>query len=159
MSFWPQKVDKNSVVQTMKDITDLIKTYEKYEFGVKYLVPNNVHAKIVGTARAIKQTETVKANYDDMKAVYDALAALKKTKTLNDSAASARAYGKLISALSAMVGKLPTPASMYASPLKVLGDNFEKIVKTLSPSAHGSEGLDDDFKDFLGGGTGFINGR
>lgn len=157
--WWDKKVDKASIVETFRQIAELIKTYEKYEFGIKYLVPQNLHTKVQKAAKAIKQVESCQAYYQEMESLYKAIKVLNNSKTLNNPQVAAKAFGQVFQSAGFIVGKLPSPANMYSSPLIEIGKNFEKIVNTYMPSAHGSAGLDDDFREFLGGGHSFINGR
>ncbi|MGD9563539.1 MAG: hypothetical protein AB7F88_16090 [Pyrinomonadaceae bacterium] len=154
---WDKQIDKKSLLETLNQISKLIKAYEKYKFGWEYLMPQNVHGKILDAARGIKSLEEAWVYYKDMESIYQALKLLNNKEVANNPALAAKAYGQLLKGVGTVVGGLPFPAKVYGEPLKVLGGKFEATVKVLMPSAHGS-GLDADLRDFLGGGQKFING-
>ena len=154
---WDKKKKKKGLLETMNQIAKLIKSYEQYKFGWEYLMPQAVHSKILSAARGIKQLEDVQVYYKDMESIYQALKLLNNKDVANNPGLAAKAYGQLLTGVGTVVGSLPFPANAYGQPLKVLGGRFEATVRVLMPSAHGS-GLDNELRDFLGGGQKFING-
>lgn len=154
---WDRTIDKASLVETLHKTAELINKYENYEFGICNLIPERVLEKIQNAAGKIKQLDKCSVYYADMEKAYVALKVLNNMKTARNPELAAKAYGQLLQVLGNVVSDLPFPASAYGTPLTIIGTKFERIVGTLMPSAHGS-GLDNDLKDFLRGGQGFING-
>lgn len=155
--WWSKKVTKASLIETLHQAAQLVEKYQNYEFGICNLLPNRVKEKIQEASKFVKGLNEVTVFYEDMEKAYVALTVLNNVKTAKDPEMAAKAYGQLLQSFGTVVGKLPSPASVYARPLTEIGGRFEKIVGTLMPSAHGS-GLDNDLKDFLAGGQKFING-
>lgn len=156
--WWDKEVNKEKVIKMFETAEKTIKIYENFDFGITHLVPLGAKQHVKNAINKIKKTDKVKGYVKDLESVYNALQVLNNNETINNPALAAYAYGKLFKGAAVFIKKLPHPANEYGGILDNLGDNFPRIVKTILPSTHGSEGLEKDFQAFLNGSTGFIQG-
>ncbi|MDQ6785487.1 MAG: hypothetical protein M3033_01525 [Acidobacteriota bacterium] len=137
MSHWNpwEKLDKQTFVKTLQHAKQAADRYSQYSVGIQYLIPNRVHAKIMGLIETVNKCDEFYAYYQDATALYQALQVLDNPQTKQSSATQAAAFGKLFVALSAIVMKIPNPViKQYGQAFKVLGENFEKIVNNFLPA-------------------------
>lgn len=141
---WETKVDITGVRQMMEKGAKMLEYYSKCSpfvavfFGDKSRV-KQMHDKIIGASKYIDAGVARYGWAKEIKQLCEAVEVLNKAQTLNDQMATAGAFGQLLSACSAIVGKTPFGGDVYGQALEKFGENFQRIYKQFLPAGFTDE--------------------
>lgn len=162
-----EKTDAAGVVKALKKADELVSYYSKYSpymavFFADKCPERRIHENILKFAGYVDAIKTCSAWYQDVKGIYEAIDLLNRPETFNNRVLTARAFGKLLLAISVVASKFSFGGAIYGQALETFGRNFERIAEVLSDTTHGNSEYREDMKSFLGTGGNsarFINGR
>jgi len=162
-----ERTDSASVVKALKKADELVSYYANYSPYAAVLFAGTsparkIHENILKFAGYVDAIKTCSTWYQDMKGIYEAIDTLNRAETFNNRVLTARAFGKLLLAISVVAARFSFGGALYGKALETFGKNFERIAEILSDTTHGNSEYREDMKSFLGTGGNsarFINGR